>query len=97
MLFATGLFFGLQQGISLANCLPRCSVNILWLLQNIGWLLTGIIVIVIGELIGVAFSIEKNTYKIVKAIEKQNDLYAYRHSVNKNSPDNNSDEELFRQ
>jgi len=71
LVFAGGLISSLRQVVALAKCLFNCPVNIPWLLQNIGLLLTGVIVIVIGELIGVAFSIEKNTYKMAEAIEKQ--------------------------
>lgn len=71
LVLAGGLISSLKQAIALAKCLPDCSVNIPWLLQNVALLLTGVIVIVIGELIGVAFSIEKNTYKTAEAIEKQ--------------------------
>lgn len=69
LVLAGGLISLLRQAVALAKCLPDCSVDIPWLLQNIGLLLTGVIVIVIGELIGVAFSIEKNTHKMAEAIE----------------------------
>jgi len=70
LVLAGGILSSLKQAIALSKCLPDCSLNIPWLLQNVTLLLAGAIVIVIGELIGVVFSIEKNTFKMADDIEK---------------------------
>ncbi|MCD4675042.1 MAG: hypothetical protein K8S18_03485 [Desulfobacula sp.] len=66
LILAGGVIFSLKQGIALAQCLPKCSVNIPWLLQNIALLVTGCFTIVSGEIIGVVFSIENNIHKLVE-------------------------------
>ena len=40
---------------------PNVQVNVPWLMQNIAILMTGLLVVVAGEIIGVLFAIERNT------------------------------------
>lgn len=60
----------IKQAIALQQCLPNCPVNFPWLLQNVVLLVVGSITIVFGELIGVVFSIESNTHKLVELQQK---------------------------
>jgi len=70
LVFGGGVISSILQAIAYSQCAPRCSLDIPWLLQNVSLLVVGCIVIVAGELIGVLFSIENNTNKLVELQQK---------------------------
>lgn len=68
-----GIFSTGKQAISYFEyyfqSLPNGFLNIQWLIQlilNSTWLLGGCIIIIVGEIIGVVFSIENNIHKLVE-------------------------------
>ncbi len=66
LIIVAGVWSSLQQASAYTDCLPNCRLNIGWVLQNGAILITGVMTVAFGEMIGVFFSIEDNTHNLVE-------------------------------
>ena len=72
-----GIVIGAKFAHGVSACFPQCSMNLQWAADNaflfaaVLVVLFGILIVVIGEILGVFLGIENNTHKAMKLIEKQ--------------------------
>lgn len=66
LIIVVGVISSVKQWMAYAECVPRCSLNVSWLMTNVSLLVGGCVTAVLGETIGVAFAIEENTRRLVE-------------------------------